>query len=126
DIARGFRGEDAKFNHGTWHYINVPHFLSPTDEQALAGKVKVNQSLDPPAKPIEEMNAIQTIRLARSMLADDKISKSEKAIMLAWLFHLVGDIHQPLHSTALFSQKLFPDGDRGGNLILTQQTRNLH
>jgi len=33
--------------------------------------------------------------------------------MLTWLFHLIGDIHQPLHSTALFSTKLFPEGDRG-------------
>jgi hypothetical protein len=60
------------------------------------------------------------------MLADPNVEKSEKAIMLAWLFHLVGDIHQPLHSTALFSQKLFLEGDRGGNRILTKQHGNLH
>src|SRR5262245_58446176 len=24
DIARGFRGEDARFHHSTWHYINLP------------------------------------------------------------------------------------------------------
>ena len=30
--------------------------------------------------------------------------------------HLVGDIHQPLHCTAVYSER-FPDGDRGGNLI---------
>ena len=46
--------------------------------------------------------------------------------MMAWLFHLIGDIHQPLHSSALFSQKLFPDGDRGGNDIKTRQRGNLH
>jgi S1/P1 Nuclease len=26
-----------------------------------------------------------------------------KAIALAWLFHLVGDIHQPLHTAQLFT-----------------------
>ena len=31
-----------------------------------------------------------------------------------------------LHSSALFSPKLFPEGDRGGNLIKTQQRGNLH
>src|SRR5262249_26063004 len=40
-----------------------------------------------------------------------------KAVNLCWVFHLIGDIHQPLHCTAMFSEQ-FPDGDRGGNLAL--------
>ncbi len=40
----------------------------------------------------------------------------EKPIYLCWLLHLVGDVHQPLHCTALFSER-FPEGDRGGNLL---------
>jgi hypothetical protein len=47
-------------------------------------------------------------------------------VILAWLFHDVGDIHQPLHSTALFSLRLFREGDCGGNLIKTFQAFNLH
>ena len=39
-----------------------------------------------------------------------------KAIALAWLFHLVGDIHQPLHTAQLFTVE-YPKGDRGGNQI---------
>jgi hypothetical protein len=35
-----------------------------------------------------------------------------KAIELAWLFHLVGDIHQPLHTAQLFIVE-YPQGDRG-------------
>jgi hypothetical protein len=126
DIARGFRGDDVKYNHGTWHYINLPSFLDDTERQALAGKLTVNISLEPPASPEEKMNAIQTIRLSQVMLADPKVENREKAIMLTWLFHVVGDIHQPLHSTAMFSRKLFPDGDRGGNQIPTAQRNNLH
>jgi hypothetical protein len=38
----------------------------------------------------------------------------------------VGDIHQPLHSSTLVSQKLFPEGDRGGNSIKLKQSYNLH
>ena len=38
----------------------------------------------------------------------------EKAIYLTWLMHLVGDIHQPLHCTAVFREQ-FPNGDKGGN-----------
>jgi hypothetical protein len=126
DIARGFRGDDAKYNHGTWHYINLPSFLDDTEEQALAGKLTVNISLDPPSNPEEKINAIQTIRLSRAMLADPGVANREKAIMLTWLFHVVGDIHQPLHSTAMFSRRLFPEGDRGGNQIPTVQRNNLH
>jgi hypothetical protein len=53
-----------------------------------------------------------------------------KAIALAWLFHLVGDIHQPLHAAQLFTAE-YPNGDRGGNQIcirVTQQGQpmNLH
>jgi len=36
-----------------------------------------------------------------------------RAIALAWLFHLVGDIHQPLHTAQLFTVD-YPQGDRGG------------
>jgi hypothetical protein len=127
DVVRGFRGDDAKYNHGTWHYINVPSFLNESDKATLDGKLtEVNFSLVSPEKPVEKMNAIQTLKVSRKMLADKNTSPEDKAIHLAWLFHLVGDIHQPLHSTAMFSPRLFPLGDRGGNSVLTVQRRNLH
>jgi len=46
--------------------------------------------------------------------------------MLAWLFHTVGDIHQPCHSTALYSRTLFPEGDQGANKIKVVQSNNVH
>jgi hypothetical protein len=45
-----------------------------------------------------------------------------KAIALAWLFHLVGDIHQPLHTAQLFTVE-YPNGDRGGNEICVRVTQ---
>jgi len=45
-----------------------------------------------------------------------KGSDTEKAVYMTWLFHLVGDIHQPLHCVAMFSEQ-YPDGDQGGNLV---------
>src|SRR5262249_16944193 len=59
-------------------------------------------------------------------IADRQTSPTDRAVLLAWLFHTVGDIHQPLHSTAVFSTKLFPTGDRGGNSVKTMQAGNLH
>lgn len=41
-------------------------------------------------------------------------SKPKQAKNLSWVFHLVGDIHQPLHTVALFDAR-FTRGDSGGN-----------
>ena len=45
-----------------------------------------------------------------------QVSADQRAIALAWVFHLVGDVHQPLHTVQLFSQE-YPHGDRGGNEV---------
>src|SRR5262249_46203752 len=41
-------------------------------------------------------------------------SKPQRARALCWVLHLVGDIHQPLHTVSRFSAD-FPKGDKGGN-----------
>src|SRR5258707_10011420 len=41
---------------------------------------------------------------------------NQRAVALTWLFHLVGDLHQPLHTIQLFSRE-YPHGDRGGNEV---------
>ena len=46
----------------------------------------------------------------------------QRAIALAWLFHLVGDVHQPLHTAQLFTVD-YPQGDRGGNEICLRVTQ---
>ena len=125
DMARGFKGDDRKFNHPSWHYIDIPVFLTP-DDKSLEGKLKFNQSLTPPAEAKEDMNCVQVLRFARAALADKQTPDDVKAVLLCWVFHLTGDIHQPLHSSALVSKALFPSGDRGGNSIKTDQRQNLH
>ena len=45
-----------------------------------------------------------------------------KAIALSWLFHLVGDVHQPLHTAQLFTVE-YPNGHRGGNEICVRVTQ---
>src|SRR6516162_7859219 len=56
DMARGFNGADRKFNHPTWHYINLPIYLTDDDKAIDA---KVNVSLDPPPAVQEDMNVVQ-------------------------------------------------------------------
>lgn len=51
-----------------------------------------------------------------------------KSYDLTWLIHLVGDIHQPLHSVTRVN-KQYPHGDSGGNLVklkLADRPANLH
>ena len=38
---------------------------------------------------------------------------ARRGAALTWLFHLVGDVHQPLHAVQLFTRE-YPNGDRGG------------
>ncbi len=72
------------------------------------------------------MNAVQAIRLARRSLTEHAADEAAAAVWLCWLLHDVADLHQPLHSTAMFCTNLFPEGDKGGNSIPTQQGFNLH
>jgi hypothetical protein len=91
-----------EFHHRTWHYINYP-FAIPGSQ------------IDPAAHqpPAQEENLVRMLGVSAKMVKSG--TQEEQAIYLCWLLHLVGDVHQPLHATALFS-KDFPDGDRGGNL----------
>jgi hypothetical protein len=129
DIVRSGPPEKRAFNRSEWHYVNQPHFLTTSAKTELDGKLTVNLGMEPPADTTLEtqpLNIVQAIRFARKSLADQQTSPTDRAVLLAWLFHTVGDIHQPLHSTAVFSTKLFPAGDRGGNSVKTRQAGNLH
>lgn len=127
DMARGLPDElKEKFNHPTWHYIDIPTFLSEADRTELEKNLSLNMSLDPPATAQRDMNAVQAIRLARKTLGAPPADEAEAAVWLCWLLHDIGDLHQPLHSTAMFSAALFPEGDKGGNSVPTQQGFNLH
>src|SRR5205814_8107842 len=57
-------------------------------------------------------------------LKNPDVSSADKAVALAWLEHLVGDIHQPLHACSRFSPA-YPKGDRGGNLFMVKYHGNI-
>jgi S1/P1 nuclease len=92
---------DAAFHHGAWHYINLPY--KPEGQPASI------QPIDPPPENILEayqsnLDIVQSTAL-----------ESSKAVALCWIFHLIGDVHQPLHTIALFTTQFPPlEGDRGG------------
>lgn len=83
-----------------WHYINYPY--KPVGQPA---SITVADPLD---DNIENAFA-ENLDVLRGAGNTDV----QKAKALAWLFHLAGDSHQPLHSSALFTTD-YADGDRGG------------
>lgn len=127
DLARSF--DDAhreKYHHSTWHYINQPIYLDNTSKQFLSSRIPTNlaTSIKRGDNP-QQFNILQALEYCVDQMKDPAVSKADKAIYLCWIMHLTGDSHQPLHSSALFSQKTFPEGDRGGNSILIGKS-NLH
>lgn len=46
--------------------------------------------------------------------ASGDISIIGKSMCMRFLIHIIGDIHQPLHTSTLYSEE-FPEGDLGGN-----------
>lgn len=117
--------KNKTFDRPTWHYINLPQFLSDNDRKAFANKLPVNISTEPGSTPANQYNVLQAIAYAEATLKSN-VGPDVKAVAYCWLFHLVGDIHQPLHSTALFSVEHFPTGDKGGNDIPLVHGKNLH
>lgn len=110
------RTRDKAQNTPPWHYINLP--FKP---EGQPDSVQVR-------KP-EPVNILTAMAENESVVTTDS-DAARKAIVLAWLFHLVGDIYQPLHAAQLFAVD-YPNGDRGGDQICIRVTRagqpmNLH
>jgi S1/P1 Nuclease len=115
DMAR-----KTQYDQPTWHYINVPLFLDGER------RVPFNLSTEYPTATVQaDGNVAQATKHCLALIAAPDASVDAKALAYSWLIHLVGDMHQPLHSTALVSN-YFPKGDEGGNKILVVQGHNLH
>jgi hypothetical protein len=126
DISDSVR---QRYHRGTWHYINLPAYLAPQDQKLLQGKLEHNMSMqfEPPLR--QDLNVVQALQGNLRVWQDEMSPDPDKAVALCWILHLTGDLHQPLHTVALFSVKNFPAGDRGGNSIGVMQTprpSNLH
>ncbi len=93
------RQRDNPYHHPHWHYIDYP--LKPK-----------KFPYEPDPAPNDD--ALFAIAKCEQTLASRKTSPQDRAIYLAWLIHLVGDLHQPLHCASLVDSE-YPTGDKGGN-----------
>lgn len=63
------------------------------------------------------VNSIEIMKVAtKTLKANIMRNSAERALFARYVVHLAGDIHQPLHSVALFNLT-YPKGDLGGNLL---------
>jgi len=75
---------------------------------------------------VDPQNVQWAIGQCLQTLQSPRAPDVEKARMLRFLIHFVGDVHQPLHCVSRFTAE-HPTGDQGGNLFpLAGATRNLH
>ena len=119
DIVRDRRDSVrfATYHHASWHYLS---WYWRADS---AGRPVVVTGL-----PTDSENIVERIAALRPTLGDSTQPAATRAVALAWMLHLVGDIHQPVH-TASRVTAAHPDGDRGANAVrLTAdgQPTNLH
>ena len=107
DIVRDkkFKNRFEKYHKSDWHYTD-------TFWRDINGKTEVlSDFAEPHGKAMIQLGVFD------KMLRDPSASNEDKAIALAWILHLVGDIHQPLHTSGRITE-LEPKGDQGGNLFL--------
>ncbi len=100
DDVRG----DNDYDHPEDHFIDLPY--KPPGQ--------------PPNVKVVQPSADNLVSAYAGHLATLKgpASVEDKAIALCWIFHLTGDVHQPLHTVSLFTSAFKPpEGDRGGTLF---------
>lgn len=100
----GFPVRSRKYNRSNWHYYDT--FWKRTD-----GKVEILSAME------EGGEALKRLEEAEKTMRDPKANNADKAIAIAWMMHLTGDLHQPLHNSARVTDRE-PKGDMGGNLFL--------
>ena len=103
---------------GSWHYMDLPLGMKHGDIEAYCQPVGPSANAGPRPGCI-----LSALRYNLNILHDDKESDAEKAKALRYLIHFIGDMHQPLHSTA--------NNDQGGNCVPIQffsdpKIANLH
>ena len=93
------RGPFRDFHRGEWHTVEIPYAVPG---YSIAIEVKSSSE-----------NLLGVLRENVRIASDTAADPAARAVALCWIFHLVGDLQQPLHAISLFSAA-FPGGDRYG------------
>lgn len=104
-----------RFHRRNWHFINF--FW-----EGVSGATGETAPQDREDIETPELNAVERLKLLRPLVACSTPAcgtpQDLRATTLAWMLHLVGDIHQPLHTSARVTTRPGEtQGDQGGNLF---------
>jgi len=102
--------DDVKFtanDEPTWHTARWAIVAEDAPPEARAAAAARN------GKPNGQ--AVEALTLNFAMLANPEASPKERAQALCWVFHTMGDLHQPMHTSDLFSAE-FPLGNAAASL----------
>lgn len=132
DIARGIEEPDReRFNRPWWHYTDGAWIRGsaalPGNRYSGVDAFATVDGESPESITDEEevSNIVTAIDYNSRLLADPSQADTDRAVALCWVLHLMGDIHQPLHTGSMYSAHVFERGDLGGNRILLIEG-NLH
>lgn len=108
------------------HYTDLPVFTSDAARRAMPQHDVTPELRWQPGmtEPEHKLNSMQTFARIFAELPDPRVPAADRAVLLMWLFHLVGDTHQPCHCAQLFDPDKLPEGDRGANGILILGLKN--
>ncbi|MDT5262476.1 MAG: hypothetical protein QOC61_1480, partial [Acidobacteriota bacterium] len=106
-----FRGDSLNDPYASWHYIDFRPIFDGIPERTNAGA--------------EPENVLSRINWAMNTLRKGTGSNKTDAETLGFLYHLVGDVHQPLHAATRYTAAN-PNGDQGGNFFKIQMPPEAH
>ena len=116
---RAFENRQKKYHKSNWHYDD-------TFWKQVGSKAELLKGFEEGGVAVARLTEFD--KVIRSADASDK----DKAIAIAWIMHLTGDLHQPLHTSARVTDTE-PKGDQGANLFLLtpqgtprENQQNLH
>ena len=88
-----------------WHYIDLALSTDGTPTKDLT----------------DSDNAVWAVNLIKPVIQNAHANPYEQSRFLAFLVHIVGDLHQPLHTVSRITAA-HPDGDKGGNLFSVRRS----
>ena len=129
-----------QFHHATWHYVNLEYRAGQRETTLPSHPLPHHPA---PSNPADQTNIIEQLDHSYLIVRGREREFSEpelglhpaeiRAVRMCWLFHLMGDIHQPLHVTTLVEPRIpvLQHGDDGGNKLAIRVNhasppRNLH
>jgi len=100
------RKKYPEYDRPAWHSVKIPYRPGKERERIPDGD-----------------SIIRAFSKNRSIVKSTAVDEKARAVAVCWMFHLIGDVHQPLHTIKLVTNQFpEPKGDRGGSGFYVRMT----